>query len=256
MLDFFEEEPEDSPLGETLAKTVDAPEELLVHLNALRKHLTRAAIFFGIVAVISFIFSRPLLEFLAAPLPGGADSLIAIEVTEPMGTLMRITLLTAFAISLPYIIFEMFRFVAPGLSVRSRIWGLVGIPVVVLFFLGGMAFAYYIMLPPALEFLTSILGIKTVVRPSAYIGFITSLMFWVGVSFQFPLVIFILAGMGLVNYHTLAKQWRLAVIIIAVISAIITPTIDPLNMALIMGPLIVLYFLSIFLAFIAQRGRE
>ena len=175
---FFVEEPEDSPIGDTISKTVDAPEELLTHLNDLRKNLTRAVIVFGLATVFAFVFSSQILEILAEPLPDGVDGLIAIDVTEPISTLMRIALLTGFAIAMPYIIFELFRFVAPGISVRARVWGCLGIPIVVLFFLGGMAFAYFVMLPPALDFLTGILGIQTQIRPSSYIGFITSLMFW------------------------------------------------------------------------------
>ena len=253
---FFSEEPEDAPIGDTLAKTVDAPEELLDHLNALRKHLARAVIVFGVMTVLAFVFSRRIYEFLARPLPGGVDQLIAIDVTEPLSTLMRISLLTGFALALPYIIFEAFRFIAPGVSIKSRVWGLIGIPIVVIFFLVGMAFANFVMLPPALEFLTGILDIKTEIRPSTYIGFVTSLLFWVGLAFQFPLVVFVLAGMGIVNYKMLSQHWRIAIVVIAIVSALITPTIDPLNMALIMGPLIALYFLSILLAMIAQRGRE
>lgn len=254
---FFMEEPEDAPLGETLAKTINAPEGLLDHINDLRKHLFRAVIFYLLMTAFAFIFSRRILEILAEPLPGGADSLIAIDITEPLSTLMRISLLVGFVLALPYIIFEVFRFIAPGISTKARKWGLLGIPIVVIFFIGGMAFAYFIMLRPALEFLTGgILGLETEPRPSSYIGFITNLLFWVGMAFQFPLVIFVLAGMGIIYSETLIQHWRVAIIIIAIAAAIITPTIDPLNMALIMGPLIALYFISILLAKIAQRPRE
>jgi sec-independent protein translocase protein TatC len=254
---FFKEEPEDAPLGETLAKTINAPEGLLDHINDLRKHLFRAVIFYLLMTAFAFIFSRRILEILAEPLPGGADSLIAIDITEPLSTLMRISLLVGFVLALPYIIFEVFRFIAPGISTKARIWGLLGIPIVVIFFIGGMAFAYFIMLRRALEFLTGgILGLETEPRPSSYIGFITNLLFWVGMAFQFPLVIFVLAGMGIIYSETLIKHWRVAIIIIAIAAAIITPTIDPLNMALIMGPLIALYFISILLAKIAQRPKK
>lgn len=253
---FFKDEPEDAPIGETLAKTFNAPEDLLDHLNELRKHLFRAVAFYLLMTAFAFIFSQRILEILAEPLPGGADSLIAIDITEPLSTLMRISLLVGFVLALPYIIFEIFRFIAPGISTKARIWGLVGIPIVVIFFIGGMAFAYFVMLSPALEFLTGgILGLETEPRPSSYVGFITNLLFWVGISFQFPLAIFVLAGMGIVTSEMLTQYWRIAVIFIAIAAAIITPTIDPLNMLLIMGPLIALYFLSIVLAKIAQKRR-
>jgi sec-independent protein translocase protein TatC len=169
---------------------------------------------------------------------------------------MRIVLLGGFALAMPYIIFELYLFIAPGLKRRARVIGLLTIPVAFLFFIGGMAFAYYVMMPAALPFLINFMGIKTVPRPASYVKFVTSLMFWVGIAFEFPLIIFGMAGMGIVRAEDLIKYWRVAIIIIAVIAAVITPTIDPINMALVMGPMIVLYFLSIALAKIAQGKRE
>jgi sec-independent protein translocase protein TatC len=80
-------------------------------------------------------------------------------------------------------------------------------------------------------------------------------MFWIGVSFQFPLIIYVLARVGIIQAKVLTEQWRLAIVIIAVVAAVITPTVDPVSMALVMGPLVALYFLSIGLASFAQRGR-
>jgi sec-independent protein translocase protein TatC len=111
------------------------------------------------------------------------------------------------------------------------------------------------MMPTALPFLINFMGINTDPRPSSYIGFVTGLMFWIGVAFEFPLVIYLLASLGLVKAKLLASQWRLAIVIIAIVAALITPTVDPVNMSLVMGPMIALFFLSIGLAYIAQRGR-
>jgi len=252
---FFTEEVEDAPLPDTLTKTMENPQELLVHFDALRKHLVRIVIVLGIATALSFIFSSQILHILAAPLEDGFDSLIAIDVTEPIGTVMRVSLLSGFALVFPYIALELWLFIAPGLKRSSRYYGLIAIPVTTIFFLGGMAFAYFVMLPTALPFLLNFGGINTIPRVSSYIKFVTNIMFWLGVAFEFPIVIFILASLGLVSAKTLAKHWRLAVVIIAVIAALITPTVDPVNMTLVMGPLILLYILSIGLAKIAQRGR-
>ncbi len=128
-----------------------------------------------------------------------AKKLVAIEVTEPIGTVMRVSLLTGVALAFPYIAIEVWLFIAPGLSRKARIWGLLAIPVATLFFLGGMAFAYFVMLPTALPFLLNFMGINTIPRPSSYISFVTAIMFWLGVFFEFPLVIFFLAKLGLVR---------------------------------------------------------
>jgi sec-independent protein translocase protein TatC len=147
-------------------------------------------------------------------------------------------------------------FIAPGLSRDSRIFGLYAIPIAVIFFAGGMAFTYFLLLPQAIPFLVNFGGLTSQLRPSSYIRFVTSIMFWIGIAFQFPLIIYVLARVGLVRAQVLIDQWRLAIVIIAVLSAMITPTIDPVNMALVMGPMIVLYFLGILLAKIAERGRN
>jgi len=251
----FLEEPEDTSLPESLAKAVQSPMDILDHLNELRKNLFRALLFFLLTTALSFIFIQDLLDWISAPI-GGLDSLQAIEVTEPIGTVMRVALLAGFSSSLPYIIFELWLFAAPGLKKRARIYGLIAIPIAFLFFIGGLAFAYYVMMPTALPFLINFMGINTVPRPASYVRFVTGLMFWIGVLFEFPLVIFVFASMGLIRAKTLASQWRIAILIIAIAAAAITPTIDPVSMLLVMGPMIFLYFLSIGLAYIAQGRRD
>ncbi len=251
---FFSEEPEDTTLPDAFAKTVQNPSGIFEHINALRKHLFRALGALILATALSFTFAQYILDLIAKP-AGGLEALIAIDVTEPLSVLMRISLLAGFSISLPYIIFELYLFVAPGLTSQSRINGLLSIPVVVAFFLGGMAFAYFVMLPTAIPFLTSILGIKTQLRPSTYFNFATNVMFFLGLAFEFPIVIYILASLGFITPTKLKEQWRLAIVVIAVVAALITPTVDPVNMGLIMAPLFILYLLSIGLANIAVRRR-
>lgn len=252
---FLSDEPEDTPLGESLEKAFNNPQSLLVHVNVLRKHLFRSALVLTLTTVLAFAFASQIINLLALPV-GGIDELVAIDPTEPIGTFMRVSLLTAFAITLPYIILELWLFIAPGLSRDSRIFGLYAIPIAVIFFLGGMAFAYFVLLPTAIPFLVNFGGITSQIRPSSYIRFVTSIMLWIGIAFQFPLIIYVLARVGLIRAKVLIEQWRLAVVIIAILSAVITPTIDPVNMALVMGPMIVLYFLGFALASIAERARS
>ena len=251
---FMTEEPEDEPLPDTFAKTMENPSGLLEHLDALRKHLLRAVLFLILTTSISFAFATQIIDLLAQPI-GGIGELQAIDVTEPLGVFMRVSLLSGFALALPYIALELWLFAAPGLRRKERIFGLVAIPLVLVFFVGGMLFAYFFMLPTALPFLLNFMEIQTIPRPSSYIGFVTSLMFWIGVAFEFPLVIYVLASLGFVSSKLLAQQWRLAMVIIAVVAAMITPTIDPFSMMVVMAPLIILYFLSIGMAMVAQRGR-
>ena len=252
---FLDYEAEDSSASEVLSRTLQNPSALLEHLVALRGHLIRSVAALMLTTTASFAFANRVLEWLAIPV-GGIDKLQAIEVTETVAAFMRVSLLSGFVLAFPYIWFEIFRFINPGLKRRERVFVLIVLPFAALLFLAGLAFAYYIMLPAALDFLLDFMDIITVPRPSNYIRFVTSLMFWIGISFQFPLIIYTLAAIGFVRARMLWEGWRIAVVAIAVLAAAVTPTVDPVNMGLVMAPMIVLYLVSILLAAIAERGRN
>jgi len=252
---FLTEEPEERPLTETLAATFQQPSTLLEHIDALRKHLLRMVLALVIGVAICAAFASQLIDLLAKPI-GGIKTLQAIDVTESVGTFMLVALVAGFALTLPYIAFELWLFAAPGLHARARKLGLLGIPLALIFFLGGMAFAYFLLLPTALPFLLNFMGIHTIPRVSSYVNFVAGLLFWIGISFEFPLVIYVITLMGLIKPRLLAKQWRYAIFIIAIIAAAITPTVDPVNMSLVMLPMILLYFLSIGLSFLAATGGK
>ena len=252
---FLDYEPEETSAGDAFAQTLQSPGVLLDHLDALRGHLMRSLIALAIGTTIGFTFAQRILDWMAEPI-GGIDALQAIEVTESVGAFMKVSLLTGFVIAFPYILLELFAFINPGLKRRERILLLTSIPAATLLFIGGVAFAYFVMLPVALPFLLNFLGIQTVPRPSNYISFTTNLLFWIGVAFTFPLVIFALASVGMVRARQLIQAWRFAVVGIAVMAAAITPTVDPVNMALLMLPMIALYGLSIVLAAFAERTRQ
>ena len=248
---------EDHSLVDTfssLATESDVRASLWDHIEALRMHLLRAVLSLVVTVIISFSFTQKIIEFLAQPV-GGLDKLKAIEVTESVGVFMRAALLSGIALALPYIAFEFWLFAAPGLKPRERKYGLAGIPLAAIFFLGGMVFCYFVLLPSALNFLLNFMGIQAELRPSSYFSFVTGLMFWIGVAFEFPLVIYILTSVGFVKPQVLAQQWRLAIVIISIAAAAITPTVDPVNMSLVMIPMSLLYFLSIGLSYIAYAGR-
>jgi sec-independent protein translocase protein TatC len=193
--------------------------------------------------------------YLSIPV-GGLENLQAIEVTEEVGVFMRVALTSGIAIMLPYIAFEMWLFAAPGLRPRERKYGLFGIPLASLLFLTGIAFTYYVLLPAALPFLGGFTAIQQFWTARDYFSFVTGLMIWIGLFFEFPLVIYILTSMGFVKPNVLARQWRLAIVVIAIMAAAVTPTIDPVNMALVMLPMSLLYFVSIGLSYVAYAGRR
>jgi sec-independent protein translocase protein TatC len=257
--EFLTQEPEDTPIFDTIQKATDEPKDfftsVLEHLNDLRKHLFRALIGLVIATVLTFTFVTDIMDWLAAPI-GGIGELQAIEVTEPIGVVMRVAILSGFTVALPYISFEILRFFAPGISRRARLIGLLGIPFVFVFFVGGLLFSYYLMLPAALPVLLNFMGIPTMPRPSSYLKFVTGLMFWIGISFELPLISLILSSMGILPAHFLKNNWRIAVIIMTVSAAMITPTVDPINMMIVLLPLLFLYFLSIIMAYVGQGLRK
>ena len=253
--DALAHEPEDTPVVDAFTRAFQQPALLLEHLEALRGHLLRSVAALALTTAVSFAVATRVLDWLARPI-GGIAALQAIEVTESVSAFMRVSLLSGFVLAFPYICLEVFLFISPGLRRAERLLALAVIPAAFALFVTGIAFAYYVMLPVALPFLLNFMGITTVPRPSNYVRFVTGLLFWIGVSFQFPLIIYALAALGAVRARLLLDGWRIAVVLIAMMAAAITPTVDPVNMALVMAPMTVLYFLGIGLAALAERARR
>src|SRR5688572_8304448 len=210
-----EDIPEERPLIDTfssLASESETRASLWEHVDALRAHLLRMIIGLALGVGVSFYFTVPLMRYLTIPV-GGLENLQAIEVTEEVGVFMRVALMSGIAIMLPYIAFEIWLFAAPGLRPRERKFGLIGIPLASSLFLTGIAFTYFILLPTALPFLGGFTEIKQFWTARDYFGFVTSLMIWIGLFFEFPLVIYILTSIGIIKPEILAKQWRLAIVV-------------------------------------------
>jgi sec-independent protein translocase protein TatC len=255
---FLNDEPEENPMMDVVAGVIsDASvrEKLWQEFDIFRRHLLRAVIGLIIGVGISFKYTIPLMTYLSGPI-GGLVNLQAIEVTEELGVFMRVALMSGIAIMLPYISFEIWLFAAPGLKPRERKMGLVGIPLATLLFVAGMAFTFYVLLPAALPILGGFTQISEDWSAREYFGFVTGLMLWIGLFFEFPLVVYVLTSIGLVKPSVLAQQWRLAIVIISIIAAAVTPTIDPVNMGLVMLPMTLLYFISIGLSYLAYAGRR
>jgi len=228
---------------------------LLGHINELRTRLLVSVIALAVTTIVSFAFSQKTMEFLAKPI-GGLQAMASIDVTENMAAFMKISLLSGVILALPVILYEILAFVMPGLKPSERTWIWMAVPSATLFFVAGVAFTYFIMLPAALPFLINFMGITTYPRPNTYFGFVATLMFWVGVIFEMPLVMYILARLKIVSAKTLLKQWRIALIVSAVVAAVITPTSDPVNMGLMMLPLFALYIISIVFAVFANPNKK
>ncbi len=228
---------------------------LLEHLNELRIRVFKA--FFALIVTtgISFAFSQPLIQYLATPI-GGIDKLVSIELTENIAAFMKVSLLGGFVLGMPVIVYQIMAFVLPGLKRKERNWLLMMVPFATLLFAAGVLFTWFVMLPSAIPFLMHFMGITTQVRPENYFDFITRLIFWIGICFELPLIIMFLARLKIVTAKQLLGGWRYAVVAIAIVAAAVTPTVDPVNMGLVMAPLMGLYVISIVLAAIVGRGSH
>ncbi len=222
------------------------------HIEELRKRLLMALLALAATTAASFFFADRLIYLLAEPV-GSIEALQSIEVTENISVFMRVALLCGVALAMPVILYELLLFVLPALKRNEKRWVYLAIIMGTILFLAGAAFAYYVMLPSSITFLIDFLAVETKPRLSSYINFITNLIFWMGVGFQFPLLVFTLAKLNLVSARSLARGWRYGLVVIAVLAAMITPTVDPVNMALLMAPLCVLYLISVLFAYFAAR---
>ena len=225
------------------------------HLEDLRKVLFRAILGLAAGVIAGAFFVDPVLDFLSRPV-GGVENLQVIEVTESMSVFMRVALLIGLVVALPWIFFQLFSFVGKGLKKSEKRGLFIAIPFATALFLAGGSFAFFVMLPASMRFFIGLLEVNTSIRLSSYFGFTTNLIFWVGVSFELPLLVFVLTRVGVIRPSFLTKGWRVAVVAIAVLAAVITPTGDPVNMVIFMLPLFVLYLMSIGLSALAYKARN
>ena len=226
---------------------------LLGHLEELRDRLIWAAAAVLVGTILAAIFTPQILKLLILPYEPYGEKLVVLGPTEGIAIYFRVAITAGLVLAMPVLIYQFLMFILPGLEDSEKRYVFWGVPAAFVLFLIGVGFAWFIMIPSAIGFLANW---QTEVFNQAwqsqkYIPFITSLIFWIGLSFETPLLIFIMAKLDLVTPQFLIKQWRFAFVIIAIASAMITPTVDPFNMALVMLPLIVLYGISILLAFLA-----
>jgi len=236
---------------------------LLEHLTELRNRMIWivGALLVGIVVSIAFV--EPVIAFITEPVTnaGGSETeanrLIAIGPTDTIFVFFKVMFVMGVIVAMPVLVYQIVAFIAPGLYPHEKRSLFLLLPGFMVLFFGGAAFANFVMLPVAVGFLQNFLGdvIDQEWTVDRYIGFFTRIVFWIGVAFETPLVIAFLARIGLVNGRQLLGMWRQAIVIISVVAAMITPTIDPINMTIVMLPLISLYFLGVGLAYVLYKPR-
>jgi len=223
------------------------------HLAELRYRLmvSAGALLVG-VSVSIYPLTGWFIEFLKEPAKKRVPNFetFFFDPLEGWTTYFRVSLLLGIALAMPVIVYQFLAFVSPGLSKGERRWLYPIVIAASLAFVGGCAFAYYVELPPALDFLLNPPGNigEPVISVRKYFDFVTRLMLVTGLVFELPLVVMGMAKIGVVNSRQLLGWWRYAIILAFVVAAVVTPSVDPVTQSLVAGPIIVLYFTGIVLA--------
>lgn len=241
-------------------QAADGEMTLIEHLKELRNRLIWVALTVVIAVLLSFLFWEDILAFLSAP---GEDAkpglkLVVFGPTESFFMAMKISLYAGVLAASPMLVYQIMAFVMPGLTSSEKKIVLPGLLGTAFFLLLGMAFAYYVILPASLDFLLNFGGdeVETIPQAKLYLDFTLRIIFWIGIAFELPMVIALLARLGLVSARKVLSFWRYAVVLIFVLAAVITPTPDPITQTFVAGPLVLLYVVGIFLAWLVQPRKK
>ncbi|MBI2811040.1 MAG: twin-arginine translocase subunit TatC [Candidatus Melainabacteria bacterium] len=223
------------------------------HLDELRARIIRSIGYIAVALVAMLFVTKDILVFLEKP--AGNITFQALSLEEPVLVFFKVAFYAALIASSPFILFELSQFIAPGLTKKERA---IMAPIVIgspVLFVCGSAFAYYLLLPPMLHFFSSFgVGVSPInQRLDFYISLVSSILLYMGLCFQLPILIFALSFTGIVNSRMLLAIWKYAVAGITVIAAIVTPDPTAMSMLMVMAALIGLYFLSILLLKIFGR---
>jgi sec-independent protein translocase protein TatC len=228
---------------------------LVEHLDELRTRLMLALLAGAIGFTVAFIFQDEILRWLAEPLPAAREGrLITFSVTEPFFTTVKVSLIAGFAFALPVVLWQLWSFLAPALEEHTQRVVATFVFFATVLFAGGVAFAYYVVLPKALAFLTTYNEdlFEIELRAAPYYSFVSLALFGVGLMFEMPVFILALVRLGVVTSAQLRRNWRVGVALV-VVGAALLPTVDPVSLAFEVVPLLLLYALSVALAAFFER---
>ena len=232
----------------------------LQHLEELRKRLIRALAGLVVGFLLCLTVARTVYGWLVRPvvdvLPEG-EKLAFTQLTDPFLLYMKVSFLVGIFLMAPYIVLQLWLFIAPGLYERERRYAVPFILFSSLFFIGGGLFAYYIVLPPACKFFIE-QGLdwdfRPVITARELLSFESKILLGMGFVFQMPILTFFLAKLGIITTGFLLRNFKYAILLIFVLAAILTPTPDVVTQSLFAAPMVVLYLLSILVT--AVFGRK
>lgn len=229
------------------------------HFYELRKRIVYILIIYLISTIIGFILHREILEVIVKPveqineLTQGLP--VFTNITEFWGVVMKVSLLTGLLISFPFIIFQVLAFILPGLKANERKFVFIVLPGSIISFYLGSAFGFFILVPPAIKFLVFFGGdiSAPLIRIGSLVELTTNLMIWMGISFQLPILMYLLTILGILNHNKFKSLRKWFIVIAFILGAIITPTFDPVNQLIVAIPIIILYEVGFLLSWISKK---
>jgi sec-independent protein translocase protein TatC len=232
---------------------------LIQHLEELRNRILRSLLAVGIAFGVCFFFAKPIFRFLQRPilqyLPEG-KKLVFLKVTDPFVLYMKVAALAGLFLVLPYLLFQVWRFVAPGLYSQEKRYSIPFILFGSFFFLAGGVFAYYVAFPYAVQFLINVgEDFEPAITGPSYLSFLLTVILGMSLMFELPVFIFALSAIGVVSPRSLLRNFRWAVLIIVAIAAVITPTPDVFTLGVFAVPTIALYLLGVAAAALVQGQK-
>ena len=226
---------------------------LVEHLGELRARVLISLAAFVPAFAVAFVFHERLIEWLIDPLPEGRQ-LVTLGVTEPFFTSLKVSFFAGLALALPVILYQLWAFLAPAFAEHAqRVVALASAAGGALF-AGGIAFGYFVVLPRALEFLTTFNDdlFDVQIRASYYFSFVLVALLGLGLVFEMPVFVLTLVRLQVVTAAQLRRNWRLGIFVVVLV-AVLLPTVDPVSLALEAGPLLALYFISVWVAGVMER---
>lgn len=229
------------------------------HFSELRKRIILSMVVYFIATIIGFVIHREILQLIVSPIEGINELTqglpVFTNITEFWGVVMKVSLLAGLLISFPFISYQVLAFILPGLKKNEKRFIIILLPGSLISFYLGSAFGFFILVPPAIKFLVIFGGEISVplIRIGSLVQLTISLMIWMGISFQLPIVMYLTTSLKLTNPTTFKRFRKWFIVVAFILGAIITPTFDPVNQFIVALPIILLYEVGLFLTKLAKK---
>lgn len=237
----------------------DQPMTLVEHLKELRDRLVRMCIAILVGMIGGFFFAGRVIDYFREVITRADPNaqLVQTDATDLVSTYLQTTLYVGIALAMPVLVYQVIRFLAPGLTKTERRYVIATIPFAMLFFVGGVAFASLIAIPNMYHFLLGFSAgkVTNLIAIGSVFGFFFSLSLWSGIFFQLPIVMFLLAALGILEHSMMRKARKWAAVGLMIAAAVITPTPDALSMLIVWAPMYLLFELGLILAWFARRRK-